>query len=59
VADDGTGLGPGADGSGNGLRGMRERAAAVGGSVEAGPARERGGWTVRAFLPLPVGVVGA
>jgi signal transduction histidine kinase len=56
VADDGTGLGPGADGSGNGLRGMRERAAAVGGSVEAGPARERGGWTVRAFLPLPISV---
>jgi signal transduction histidine kinase len=40
-------------GSGNGLRGMRERAAAVGGSVEAGP-RDEGGWRVRAQLPVQV-----
>jgi signal transduction histidine kinase len=39
-------------GSGAGLRGMRERAAAVGGTAEAGPADD-GTWTVRARLPLP------
>ena len=51
VSDDG----PGADGAastpGNGLRGMRERAAAVGGSVDAGHC-DGGGWQVRASLPL-------
>ena len=36
---------------GHGLRGMRERAAALGGDVTAGPA-ERGGWQVHARLPL-------
>lgn len=35
---------------GNGLRGMRERAAALGGSVRAGPAEE--GFEVRAELPV-------
>lgn len=38
-------------GSGNGLRGMRERAVAVGGSLEAGP-RAQGGWRVTAVLPV-------
>ncbi|MBU7596271.1 two-component sensor histidine kinase [Streptomyces sp. P38-E01] len=52
--DNDRGLGPTAlttTGSGNGLRGMRERAAAVGGSLTAGP-REQGGWRVAASLPV-------
>jgi signal transduction histidine kinase len=49
VTDDGT---SGAHAPvGHGLRGMSERAAALGGDVEAGPA-ERGGWHVHARLPL-------
>src|SRR5882672_5283069 len=39
---------------GHGLRGMTERAAALGGEVSAGPA-ERGGWHVHARLPLTHG----
>ena len=50
VADDGAGSGaPG--GAGAGVRGMRERAAALGGTLDAGPAAE-GGWRVEAALPL-------
>jgi len=37
--------------SGNGIRGMRERAAALGGELAAGP-RPGGGFRVRASLPL-------
>ncbi len=48
VADDG--LGAPVPGTGRGLLGMRERAAAVGGTVHAGPAA-RGGWVVSAELP--------
>ncbi|MGW6456609.1 sensor histidine kinase [Streptomyces sp. NPDC055078] len=47
---------PGADDDGYGLIGMRERAAAVGGSVAAGPA-PGGGWCVRAVLPVGGGAV--
>ena len=49
VLDDGVG-GSGAGGSGNGVRGMRERAAALDGTLESGPA-EGGGWRVLACLP--------
>lgn len=39
------------DGQGNGLRGMRERAVQVGGTLQAGPGSE-GGWNVQARLPV-------
>ncbi|MEV7738383.1 histidine kinase [Streptomyces sp. NPDC088921] len=46
--------GPRAPGSGAGLVGMRERAALLGGTFDAGP--EGPHWTVRATLPLREGV---
>jgi signal transduction histidine kinase len=54
IGDDGHGTGSHAasNGGGYGLLGMRERAAAVGGRLEAGPAPS-GGFTVRAWLPTP------
>ncbi|MFJ8270624.1 sensor histidine kinase [Streptomyces sp. NPDC094154] len=51
VDDDGPATGADAGGSGNGLAGMRERAAALGGTIDAG-ARPVGGWRVLAVLPL-------
>jgi signal transduction histidine kinase len=57
VRDDGSG-GPTSErtppGSGNGVRGMRERAVVVGGTLEAGPCDE-GGWRVHATLPVEAG----
>ncbi|MDX6471492.1 MAG: hypothetical protein QOK22_308 [Gaiellaceae bacterium] len=50
VEDDGIGPGEPA-GPGYGLLGMRERAVALGGELEAGP-RPQGGFRVRATLPL-------
>jgi signal transduction histidine kinase len=51
VLDDGVGAGAnGAGGSGNGVRGMRERAAALSGTLESGPADPHG-WRVLARLP--------
>ncbi|GLW95917.1 two-component sensor histidine kinase [Microtetraspora sp. NBRC 16547] len=54
VEDDGAGAAkPVAGlGGGNGIPGMRERAAALGGSLSAGP-RPDGGFRVSATLPLP------
>jgi len=49
VVDDGRGGTPTA---GNGIVGMRERAVALGGTLEAGPARG-GGFAVTATLPAP------
>ncbi len=40
-----------ANGSGHGIAGMTERAAALGGTLEAGP-RPQGGFAVRAWLPV-------
>jgi signal transduction histidine kinase len=53
VDDDGRGpAAPGTTGTGTGIIGMRERAVALGGQLEAGP-RADGGFRVRARLPLP------
>ncbi|GAA3802615.1 sensor histidine kinase [Cellulomonas soli] len=52
VNDDGRGAAADTDGLGQGVLGMRERAAMFGGTVTAGP-RPGGGFRVRAQLPTP------
>ena len=54
VADDGAGRDGARAGAGAGVRGMRERAEALGGTLHAGPGPE-GGWRVEATLPLAPG----
>ena len=54
VRDDGNRTDEPTETLGAGLRGMRERAQVVGGSVTAGPAEE-GGWRVSADLPTRAG----
>jgi signal transduction histidine kinase/nucleoside-diphosphate-sugar epimerase len=59
VDDDGARRPPGrpagqAQGTGSGIAGMTERAAALGGTLQAGP-WPGGGFAVRAWLPLPGG----
>ncbi|MFE0463798.1 sensor histidine kinase [Kitasatospora sp. NPDC058965] len=54
VADDGRG--PGKSGPGNGLTGLDERLALVGGRLESGPGPHGKGFTVRALVPLGVRV---
>ncbi len=56
VSDNGRGAGVAVSPDGFGIIGMRERVAAVGGTVETG-ARPGGGWRVRAVLPLGAGDV--
>lgn len=51
VVDDGIGVPATFDGRGNGLRGMAERVAAMGGTLATGP-RPGGGFGVRAVLPV-------
>jgi signal transduction histidine kinase len=53
ITDDGQADSAGAD-AGLGLRGMAERATALGGYVDVGP-RDQGGWRVHAVLPLSGG----
>lgn len=51
VVDDGQGALSSSDGLGNGLRGMQERIAAMGGNLVTGP-RAEGGFEVRASVPI-------
>ena len=52
VSDDGRGAAATGDGAGQGVLGMRERAAMLGGSLTVGP-RPGGGYRVRAEIPIP------
>lgn len=52
ISDDGLGGLVSGDGAGSGLKGMRERVAAMGGQLVAGP-KPGGGYEVCALLPIP------
>ena len=49
VLDNGGGT---AAADGNGIRGMRERASAMGGALSAGPRLDEPGWQIEARLPI-------
>lgn len=51
VVDDGLGA-ANAEGGGHGIAGMRERVAAFGGALEAGPRTAGRGWRVHALVPV-------
>lgn len=61
VRDDGRGVvrvgAAAAPGTGSGVRGMRERALAAGGTLDAGPV-DGGGWRVLATLPIEGAIAG-
>ena len=52
VSDDGRGAAAESDGAGQGVVGMHERAAMLGGTLTVGP-RPGGGFRMRAEIPLP------
>ena len=54
VTDDGAALAQAVTSEtlGNGVRGMRERAAALGGTLDAAPDDDGSGWRVHAWLPM-------
>jgi two-component system, NarL family, sensor histidine kinase UhpB len=54
IIDNGRGADPGVRGNGLGLIGMRERVAALGGSISVSSASGAAGFEVRAFLPQDV-----
>lgn len=54
IDDDGRGAAAPSDGAGQGLLGMRERAAMLGGTLSTGP-RPGGGYRVSAEIPVPAG----
>jgi signal transduction histidine kinase len=52
VRDDGRGAPGDLPGGGNGIPGMRERVAALGGEITTGPRQDADGFLVRAWLPV-------
>ncbi|MFI5889736.1 sensor histidine kinase [Actinoplanes sp. NPDC051513] len=58
VSDDGRGPAGGEDGHGNGLRGIAERVAMLGGDLETGPGAGGAGFRLAATLPLSALLVG-
>jgi signal transduction histidine kinase len=57
VADDGRGAAAGEDGHGNGLRGIAERVAMLGGDLETGRGDDGNGFRLTATLPLSADLV--
>ncbi|MFB9836213.1 sensor histidine kinase [Actinoallomurus acaciae] len=59
ILDDGRGAPGDLPRGGNGIPGMRERVAALGGEISTGPRTDAGGFRVRARLPVPHPVEGS